>query len=246
LTTVLSGANPAGQAPQADPGQLLAGVVQLAGEPRDLVPGGLGGHRQPGLVEQVLAVHQERRLAVERDRVEAVVVGQRVGDRGDQVGGVVVGGLLGVGPEVLDPAVLGPLGRLEGADGDHVVLAALGGDVLGHPVAQLVLGQDHEVDLDVRVVLLEELGGQLLDVLHLGVGDRGHGDGRLPPFGVTAAATTPGAGAGAGGQGEDEQQDPGNANSHRSTSRVEHSLYRSRLSTVVEVCSFEHDPARLL
>jgi hypothetical protein len=58
-------------------------------------------------------------------------------------------------------------------------LARLGGDVLGNFVSQLVLGQDREVDLDVRILLLE-VADQLFDVLHLRVGNRGNGDrGRL-------------------------------------------------------------------
>src|SRR3546814_1898311 len=33
---------------------------------RDLLPGGLRGHRDPRRLEDILAVHEERRLAVER------------------------------------------------------------------------------------------------------------------------------------------------------------------------------------
>jgi hypothetical protein len=48
-------------------------------------------------------------------------------------------------------------------------------NILGLLLAELVLGQNSDVDLDVRVVLLK-LGNQLLQVFHLRVPDRRNRD----------------------------------------------------------------------
>src|SRR5207253_10892715 len=97
---------PARQPAEADTEDLLAGVVELPGDVRYLVPGGVVGHGQPRLLEEVLAVHEKRGLAVEGHRVEAVLVAQSLGNAGDEVREIVGGLLADVGAEVLDPGVL--------------------------------------------------------------------------------------------------------------------------------------------
>lgn len=61
-----------------------------------------------------------------------------------------------VGGDGLEPALLRPDRRLVKADSHHVELAALGGDVGGHALAQRALFQGDPLDLDVGVGLLEE------------------------------------------------------------------------------------------
>ena len=56
---------PAGLAAQADAVDLAGLVGHLAGGVGDEVPGRRVGHRQPGLLEQVLAIHDHRAFAVE-------------------------------------------------------------------------------------------------------------------------------------------------------------------------------------
>src|SRR5690606_33040917 len=75
---------PAGFAAQADTGG-LAGRVQGGGVSGDLLPGGFGRHLQAGLFEQVLAVHEERRFTVERDRIHTALVGQRSAQCRDEI-----------------------------------------------------------------------------------------------------------------------------------------------------------------
>ena len=180
---------PAGKPAQADSGQVVLLVVESGSELRDLLPGRLLGHGQPSSVEEVLAVHQERRLAVERHGVEAVLETQRLADRRDEVVGIVVA-LTRVVVEIGDPPVASPDRNLVRTDGHNVVLARLGGDVLGNFVAQLVLGQDREVDRDVRILLLE-VADQFFHVLHLRVGNRGNGDRGCLAFAAPFASSPP-------------------------------------------------------
>ena len=191
---------PAGQATKAD--ALHAGLcaVDLGRDVGDLLPGRTLGHRDALGRQDVLAVHQHRGLAVERDGVQlAVRAGERVDHRLEHVCLVERGVLVGVAADLVQPVVLGPDRHLVRADGGDVVLARLGGDVLGDLVAQLVLGQHRVVHLDAGV-LGEAVGGELLDVLHLGVAH--HQDverttlARTTGDGGTAAA----AGAGAAGR----------------------------------------------
>ena len=119
-------------------GHLLGGVF-------DEVPGRRVGHLQPGLFHQVLAVHHERTLAVERRGVQLAVERQaarrrRAGDRSESV-------------ETLQrhqPALLAPDRRLVHADGQNVVLAALGRNVRRDLLAKVVLFERDPVQLDVR------------------------------------------------------------------------------------------------
>ena len=66
------------------------------------------------------------------------------------------------------------------------------GDVLGDLVAQLVLRQDREVDLDPGL-LGEVVGGQLLDVLHLRVADHEDVDGAPAATAAAPGRRAPGA-----------------------------------------------------
>ncbi len=82
---------PAGLAAQADAVDVGGAVGDLAAASPMNSQVGASGMCQPGLLEQVLAVHDEGRLAVERRGVELAVDRQAAGDRRDDVGGVVVG-----------------------------------------------------------------------------------------------------------------------------------------------------------
>jgi hypothetical protein len=68
-----------------------------------------------------------------------------------------------------EPLVLGVEGHLEVADGRHVVLACLMGEVLADLVADVVLVQHREVDVDARL-LGEVVRGELLQLGHLSAG----------------------------------------------------------------------------
>ena len=160
---------PAGQAAQADPGDVLVGIGQLGGELADLLPGGLLRHLQALGLEEVLVPDQERRLPVEGHGVEAVLVAQGGAHRVDEVLGVVALGRLRVRLQVLDPAVGRPDGGLVVGDHDDVELAAAGGHGGRDLGTGLVLREGDESDIDVRVLPLE-LGLQGDRVLHLRVG----------------------------------------------------------------------------
>ncbi|CAM5635933.1 hypothetical protein SAURM35S_00096 [Streptomyces aurantiogriseus] len=179
---------PAGQAAQADAPHAGLGAVDLGRDVGYLLPGRALGHRDALRLHDVLVVHEHRRLAVERQGVElAVGPRQRRDHRLEQVGLVEARVLVGIGAELVQPAVLLPDGYLVGADGGDVVLTGLGGDVLGDLVAQLVLGKDREVHLDPGV-LRERVLRQLRDVLHLRVADHQHVDALAPAIGVRRSA----------------------------------------------------------
>src|SRR5580704_3398693 len=192
---------PARQAAQADPGY-LSWLVELGRIARHLRPGWVRRHRDPGRLEQVLAVVQHRRLAVERDRVQAALVGQGLGDRREQVAGVVARVLRDVlrGP-VVQPAVLREQRRLVRPDHDHVERVAVRGHVLLDRRPQVTLGVRGELDLDSRVLLLEIRRGQRD---HLAgdqrVGHHGHGYRAGSATAASATATGTRAAAGTGGQ----------------------------------------------
>jgi hypothetical protein len=137
----------------------LGGLWIFLARSADLRPGGALGHLHAGLVGQVLAVHQHRAFAVERGGKQLAVHAQAVAHGGQQVVHVVGG----IGLQRLQPALLAPDRRFVHADGHHVELAALGGDVGGHALAQHAFFQRHPLELDVRVGLLEVLR----ELLHL-------------------------------------------------------------------------------
>jgi hypothetical protein len=146
------------------------GAVDLGGYVGHLGPGRVRGHGEALLGEHVLAVHQEGRLAVERLPVElAVVGGQGLPHRLEDVLLVVGRVLRDVRVHLVQPAVAGVDRDLVVGEGRHVVLAGLVGEVLADLVADVVLGQHREVDLDAG--LLREVRCQLLEFGHLGVVD---------------------------------------------------------------------------
>ncbi|GAQ54935.1 hypothetical protein a10_04750 [Streptomyces acidiscabies] len=191
---------PAGEAAQADALHAGVGAVELRGEVGDLGPGGVGGHREVVGGEDVLAVHQEGRLAVEGLPVElAVVAGEGLAHRGEDVLLVVRRVVREVGVHGVEPAVAGVDGDLVVGEGRDVVLAGLVGEVLADLVADVVLGEDGEVDLDAGR-LGEVAGGEFLEFGHLGVVDHQDVDG------VTAGTGAAGAGPAAG---QEEEGDSG-------------------------------------
>ncbi len=178
---------PAGLAAQADAVDVGRAVGHLAGRVADELPGRVLGHGEPGLLEEVGAVHQEGALAVEGRGVELAVDGQAAADRRQHVVDLVGG----VELERHQPALLAPDRHLVVADGQDVVLAAAGGDVGRHPLAQDVLLERHPVHRDVGVRLVERAGQALhadhVAVVHgrdrdrLGIRRRGEGKGGRRP-----------------------------------------------------------------
>ena len=145
---------PARLAAQADAVHAGLRVVDLAGERRfTCVPGRLVGHLDADLVGQVLAVHQHRALAVEGRGVELAVDRQAVAHGRQQVVDVVGG--VGARSPCSQP-FLRPDRRLVHADGHHVELAALGGDVGRDALAQRAFLERDPLELDVGVGLLED------------------------------------------------------------------------------------------
>ncbi len=177
---------PAGLAAQAHAVDAAGLVRELVGELADLLVGGLVGHGEPGLLEQVGAVVRHGALGVERQGVELAVHGEAVAHGAQQVALVVGGGQV---VERQQPALLGPDRHLVVADGEQVEGAGLHRHVLGDAAAQGVLVQHHPLQVDVGVLLLE-LGGESLHHHHVAVVHGGDGEGRVrrAEAGRTAAA----------------------------------------------------------
>ena len=190
---------PAGQAAQADALHPRLGAVELGGDGGDVLPGRLGRHREALGLHEVLAVHEERGLAVERLAVDlAVLAGQGLLHGLEDVG-LVEGGVLGDRvAERGEPAVLGVERDLVVAERRDVVLAGLGGELLADLVADVVLRQHRVVDRDAGL-LGEVVGRQLLQGEHLRVVHHQHVDGlsaapataRAPTAPTAAGARTP-------------------------------------------------------
>src|SRR5690606_34809773 len=114
-----------------------------------------------------------RAFGVEGQRVEGAVHREALAHRGKHVIEVVVGGQVGHGGQ---PALVAPQRGLVHANGEHVELSTLGGDVGGQPLAQHVLFEYHPVEVDLGIVLLEGLG-EALHADHVRVVDGGDGEG---------------------------------------------------------------------
>src|SRR5712691_1795683 len=111
--------------------------MELRGERRDLIPGGMQRHLQAGSREQLLVVERHRALAVERERIKAAVVRQPEPNlRHDVV--EVVRLLRGwaesreVGVDAREPLVLRPDRYVVRPDGDDVELSATRRHVARH------------------------------------------------------------------------------------------------------------------
>ena len=137
----------------------------------DEIPGRCIRHRQPGLLEQIGAVHRERALPVEWRGVELASDRVGVANLRQKIAGVIARAEL---VERDQPILLAPDGHLVRADGENVELTALGGDVGGDPLAQNILLQRDPIDCDVRV-LRGEVAGQALHADHVAVVDRRDG-----------------------------------------------------------------------
>ena len=202
------------------------------------------GEAHPGLLEKILPVHEEGRLAVEGDCVEVVLVRERLGDAGDQVALVVRRVLAGSGRQVFQPVVRGPERHLVGADGGEVELPAVGRYVLRDRLAQLVLWQDRELDLDVGV-LLGELGGQLLEIHHLGVVDGRHRERCSAGAATTAAAGSQLAG-GSQERDHDDRGHPGQAQLASLSRATRPKLWTQHLThpQTPSACTVQHTPSK--
>ena len=131
---------------------------------RHVAPRGVVGHGHAGRLDQVLAVHDHRALAVERRRIQLPVRGQAPAHRRQDVVDVVVR----AEGELLEPAARTPDRGFVHSDGHDVELTALGGDVGRHALAQRPFLQRHPVDGDSRIGLLE-MPGELLHLDHVAV-----------------------------------------------------------------------------
>ena len=127
-------------------------------------------HLDARLLEEVLAIHDHGRLAVERRGVELVVHREAGADGRQDVVGILDGF------QRLQPALCGPNRDLVGADRHDVELTTLRGDVLRDALAKDVLLQRHPFQLDVGV-LCGEVFGQTLHADHVAIVHGGDGDG---------------------------------------------------------------------
>ena len=163
---------PAGLAAQADSVDLVRFVGDLAGRVGDEIPCRRIRHGKARLLEEVLAIHDHRALAVERCAIELPVNRQAAADRRQQVVDVVVAAEV---VERHEPALFRPDRHFVGADRHDVVLAALGGDVRRDLLAEDILLHGHPFDVDFGILRLEVVR-QLLHRDHVAVVDRGDGE----------------------------------------------------------------------
>ena len=169
---------PAGLAAQADAVDVVVGVVHRRRGRLDVVPGGLVRDGDARGLGQVRAVVDEGRLAVEGHGVELAVRRQAGPYGGQEVVDVVFRRQV---VERHEPALLGPDRDLVGADGDDVILAAAGGDVVRHVLAKHVLFERHPLERDVGMlggeVVRQPLHADHVAVVHGGDRQRGLGEG---------------------------------------------------------------------
>jgi len=153
---------------------LLFGFVgKLGGEFADLAPGRVLRHAQPGVLEQVGTVIGDRAFGVERQGVQRALDRQTVTHRREHV--IKVVGRRQI-PHRLQPPLGAPECGFVHADGQHIELPALGGDVGGQALAQHVFFEHHPVQLDLRMLGLEGFR-ELLHADHVAVIDGGNGQG---------------------------------------------------------------------
>ena len=148
-------------------------VIALLGELGHLGPGGVFGHLQAGLFEQVGAVVGHRAFGIEGQRVEGAIDRKAFANRGEYVVQVVVVREVGHRSE---PTLVAPQRGFVHTDGQHVELPTVGGDVGGQALTQDVFLQHHPVELDVGVLPFEGLG-EALHADHVRVVDGGDGEG---------------------------------------------------------------------
>ena len=143
--------------------------MDFGGQLFDLRPCGTLGHLHTGFVGQIFAVHQHRAFTIKRCGKQLAIHAQTVAHGGEQIVHVIVG----VGFQFLQPAFFAPDRCFVHADGHHVKLTALGGDVGGHALAQHTLFQGDPFEFDVGVGCLKVFG-QLLHLDHVAVVDGGN------------------------------------------------------------------------
>ncbi len=167
---------PARLAAQADAIDFVVFVGHRCGGFFDVAPCWRVGHFHPGIGHKVLAIHHHRAFAIKRRGVKFAVNGQAATDGGKDIVRVPIGRQI---VQRNQPVLSAPDRDLVGADGHDVELTALGGDVLGHTLAQNVFFQRDPFQFDVRV-LGGEIVGQTLHTDHVAVvhccdGDCGFG-----------------------------------------------------------------------
>ena len=155
--------------------------LDLSRSGRDLLPRGMQRHLDAVLGQDVLAIHQEGRLAVERRRVHVTLGRQRVAHSRNEVVVLVRLVALRHRRQVLQQPGGAELRRLVRADHDGVECLAARPDVTGRDLPQLALVEDRVLDFD-PALFGKERRRQPRDVLHLPVRDDGDADrlGRAP------------------------------------------------------------------
>ena len=144
---------PASFASQAHAVLILGRIIELGGKFTQLRPGRFFRHGQARSFEQIGAVVGDGAFAIERQRVEGIVDRKTLADRREDVVDIIVGRQILHG---LQPVLGPPQWRLVGADGQHVELATLGGNVGCQALAQHVLFENDPVELDIGILLLED------------------------------------------------------------------------------------------
>ena len=145
---------PARLAAQAQAVDAVLRIMDLGDDVGHLGPGRGWRHRQAGSLDQVGPVHRHRAFAIERCRVQLAFMRQAAADGWQQVVDVIGR----VGHDRLEPALLGPDRCFVKADRHHIELAALGGDVGGHALAQRAFFQRHPLELGAGVGGFKFLG----------------------------------------------------------------------------------------
>ena len=129
-------------------------------------------HFKSSFVHQVFAVHHERALAIERRCIEFAVYRQAANYSRQNILGVINAS------EWNQPTFFAPDWGFVHTNGQHVILAALGGNIFRHFLTQVVFFQSYPIQLDVWVGL-GEIVGHLLHRDHVTVVHSGNGQSRF-------------------------------------------------------------------
>ena len=128
---------------QQNAGHTTCGIIELLRELGDLIPRRMQWHGQVMLRENLLVVHQETTLAIERERVRMSLEGERRHNRLEEIVVIVITlvgrrHLIKVWREILEPAVMCPNGGLVTADGGNIKFPCICSNILGNFRTQII------------------------------------------------------------------------------------------------------------